>query len=100
MSDIINATYNFIDILDKSDLMRELTSSREILMKNKTLLNEIASIKRENDNKVIIEKRKAIYENKDYKKYMECYNELSLIIMKINKKYAEYTKTKEHSHHE
>ncbi len=99
MTDIVEATYKFIDILDNSDLMRELTASKNILMKDSELLKEISFIKKEQDLAKIISKRKAIYENSYYKKYMECYNELSLIVMKINKKYAEYTNTKEHKCH-
>ncbi len=51
------------------------------------------------DNEKIILGRKEIYENNDYKMYMKYYNELSFIILKINKKYAEYTNTSKHNCH-
>ena len=99
MSPIIEATYNLIDTLDKSNLIKELTKYKEKLMKNKALLKEIESIKQETNTDLIIKKRQALYKNNDYKMYMKYYGELSFIILKINKKYAEYTNTKEHSCH-
>lgn len=96
MSPIIEATYNLIDTLDKSNLIKELTKYKEKLMKNKALLKEIASIKKETDNNIIIKKRQALYKNNDYKMYMKYYNELSLFVLRINRQYKKYTNTMTH----
>ena len=96
MSEIILATYNLIDTLDKSNLIKELTKYKEKLMNNKTLLKEIDSIKEETDTDIIIKKRQALYKNNDYKMYMKYYNELSLIILRINQQYKKYTNTMTH----
>lgn len=100
MSEIIEKTYNFLDALDNSELIKNLTKYKEKLLNNKKVLSQIDDIKQEtNDNLKVIKKSK-LYENNDYKMYMKYYNELSLIILKINKKYSEYTTTKNHNCHE
>ena len=88
MSEIILATYNLIDTLDKSNLIKKLTKYKEKLMNNKKLLKEIESIKKETDTDIIIKKRQALYKNNDYRMYMKYYNELSLIVLRINKQYT------------
>ena len=95
MSDVIMATYKFLDNLDKTDLIKNLTESKNKLLTNKDILNKIDNLKKEHDNTKIINLRKEIYNNKDYSEYIKNYNELSFIILKINKKYSEYTNTKE-----
>lgn len=97
MSDIVEATYNFLDTLDNSELIKNLTKYKNNLLNNKDILKEIANIKKEINNETIISKRKALFANNDYKMYMKYYNELSLIILKINKKYQKYTSTREHN---
>lgn len=96
MSEIIMATYNLIDTLDKSNLIKKLTKYKEKLMNNQELLKEIESIKQETNTDLIIKKRQALYKNNDYKMYMKYYNELSLIILRINKQYKKYTNTMTH----
>ncbi len=97
MSDIVDATYKFLDTLDNSELIINLTKYKNNLLKNKDILKEIDNIKKETNNDIIISKRKQIFNNNDYKMYLKYYNELSLIILKINKKYQEYTSTREHN---
>ena len=97
MSEIIQATYDFLDTLSESDLIKNLTKYKNKLLNNKELLIKIDELKKETENDIIIAKRKEIFGNTDYNNYMKYYNELSLIIMKINRKYKEYTNTKEHN---
>lgn len=94
--EIIEATYRFLDSLDNSSLIRNLTKYKNRLLKDKELLKEIENIKKETENSIIIEKRKVLFGNTNYSNYMKYYNELSLIVFKINKKYGEYTNTREH----
>ena len=100
MTEIITATYNLLDTLDNSLLIKNLTKYKQKILKNKELLSLISDIKEEPNKTILIEKRKKIYQNNDYNMYMKYYNELSFLILKINKKYAEYTKVKEHNCHE
>lgn len=93
MNEIIDATYNFLDTLDNSDLIKNLTKYKNNLLNNKELLAKIKTTKELKDDNKLIQGRKEIYDNNDYKMYMKYYNELSLIIMDINHKYKEYTNT-------
>ena len=97
MGEIINATYNFLDTLDNSDIIKNITKYKKKLLNNKEILSEINKLKKETDDNKLIIGRKEIYKNNDYKMYMKYYNELSLLIMQINNKYKEYTNTYEHN---
>ena len=99
MGEIISATYNFLDALDNSNLIKNLTVYKQKLLKDKKILSLIEEIKKEKDSNILITKRKLLYENNNYKMYMKYYNELSLIILKINHQYHIYTNTKEHNCH-
>ena len=57
MSEITEATYNFLDYLDNSDLIKKLTIYKNKVLKNKELLNEIKEAKHEKDNLILINKR-------------------------------------------
>ena len=99
MSDIIQATYNLLDYLDDSNIIKNLTKYKTKLLNNKEILKEIELFKKTKDKEKQIAIRKSLYNNKDYSNYMKYYNELYYIILKINKKYAEYTNTKESGCH-
>ena len=99
MSEIIEKTYALIDTLEASDLIKYLVFYRDKLLNNKDILKEIKEIQNESNNEIIIDKKKKLYLNNDYQMYMKYYNELSLIVLRINKKYKEYTSTKEHNCH-
>ena len=93
MGIIIDKTYQFLDVLDSSDLIKNLTKYKNKLLNNPELLKNITTVKKETDTAKIITGRKSIYANEDYKIYMKCYSELSYLILKINNKYKEYTST-------
>ena len=97
MSEITIATYNFLDALDNSNLIKELTIYKEKLLKKKNLLQAVEEAKKEKNNNILLTKRKAIYEDNDYMMYMKYYNELSLIVLKINKQFKKYTNTRTHN---
>ena len=96
MSPIIEATYNLIDDLEKSNLIKKLTKYKNRLMLNKEVLKAIKDLKKETDTDIIIKKRQALYKNNDYKMYMKYYNELSLLVLQINRQYKKYTNTMTH----
>lgn len=99
MSEVIEKTYKLLDTLDNSSLIKNLTKYKNKLLKDKMILLKIEEIRKETDAQKLILLRKELYENKDYRMYMKYYQELSLIVLKINKKYAEYTSTREHGCH-
>lgn len=97
MSEIIEKTYKLLDTLDNSNLIKELTTSKEKLQKNNYLLSLIKKYQKESNNEQKIKLKKEIYQNIDYQTYIKCYNELSYLVIKINKQYLKYTNTKEHT---
>ena len=99
MSPIIEYTYKLLDTLDNSNLIKQLTKYKNKLLNNKDILDKINQVKKEKDNNKKIALKKELYQNNDYKMYMKYYQELSLIVLKINKKYNEYTNTREHNCH-
>lgn len=99
MSEVIEKTYKLLDTLDNSSLIKNLTKYKNRLLNNNEVLLKIKNTQKEKDNNKLISLRKELYNNNDYKMYMKYYQELSFIVLKINKKYAEYTNTLEHSCH-
>lgn len=95
MSEIIEKTYKLLDTLDKSDLIKNLTYYKEKLVSNKEVLSLVQKINKENNNETKISLKKKLYDIDDYKNYIKYYNELYYIVLRINKKYSEYTNTKE-----
>lgn len=94
MSLIIEKTYNLLDVLENSELIKKLTSSKEKLNKDDEVLSLIKKFNNEQDNKQKIIIKQKLYNNKNYKDYIDSYNELSYIVLKINNQYKKYTNTK------
>lgn len=93
MNVIIEKTYEFIDNLDRSSLIKELryykkkvSSNNELLMLINDYNNSIEA------NKVNI--KSELYKNADYFNYISRYNELSLLVFKINGKYKQMLNSK------
>ncbi len=93
MHDIIIKTYELIDELDKSEIVKNIKESKEKLLKDRCFLRKIASIQENMTDKG----KKELYNNKDYKIYMDNYYYLQLIILKINKQIKDITNNKEHN---
>ena len=100
MSEIILNTYKLLDILDKSDLIKKLSYYKNKVINDKNILSLVNSYNKEEDLSKKIILKKELYANINYANYQKYYQELSLIVLKINKKYREYTSTKEHNCHE
>lgn len=96
MSEIILATYNFLDALDDSYIIKNITKYKNRLLDNKDILSKINNIKKDNNESLLLGRRE-IYENRDYRMYMKYYNELFMLVMEINNKYKEYTSTRRHN---
>ena len=95
MSEIIEKTYKLLDALDNSEVIKKLTYYKQKLEQDEEVLSLVKKINNEIDSNKKIELRKIIYNNNNYKNYMDAYNELNYIVLKINKKFSEYTNTKE-----
>lgn len=99
MTNIISSTYNLLDAFDNSSLIKNLTIAKKNLENNNHILSLVLAYQKETSQEKKLSIKKELYLNKDYKLYMDSYNELSLIVLKINKQYQKYTHTKIHACH-
>jgi cell fate (sporulation/competence/biofilm development) regulator YlbF (YheA/YmcA/DUF963 family) len=95
MSEIIEKTYKLLDVLDNSEVIKKITKYKKLLQQDKEVLSLIKKINNENNITLKIELKKELYNNINYKEYMNAYNELNYIVLKINKGFAKYTNTKQ-----
>ena len=85
--DIMEKTYELIDVLDSSSLIKDLTYYKNKILDNKKLCELIDKGNKEEDKYVLMSIKKELYEYLEYKEYMRLYNELSFIIMDINSRF-------------
>ena len=91
MDNIIEKTKKLINVLDSSELIHNLEYYKERVVLNKKLLELINKYNNSNDDYEKISLKQEIYKDNNYKEYMKYYNELFFYILKINKKFKEYT---------
>lgn len=89
MDEVIRKTYEFIDYLDNSQLIYDLVKYRDLCLVDNDLL-ELIKIANEGSNKDFITYKKKILNNSNYLNYIRAYNELKLVINKINYKFNLY----------
>lgn len=94
MSLIIEKTFDLLDELDRSELIKNLKYYKEKVISNKEVTDLVSKINIVDDDQEKIKLRKKLYEITDYQKYMQYYNELAMIVFQINKRYESYTNTK------
>ena len=91
MNEVIEKTYELLDYLDNSKIVKDLTTAKNKLLNNQDILKKIKKYQKEKN----ITLKKEIFNNPDYDNYMQCYNELSYLVMDINKKIKNITGKKE-----
>ena len=74
---------------------QKITQYKKILEQDEEVLSLVKKINNEKNIELKIKLRKKLYSNNNYKNYMDSYNELNYIVLKINNKFKEYTNTKE-----
>lgn len=94
MNDIIIKTYNFIDTLDNSTLIKELLDSKKKLLSNQEVITLVDKFNHEEDTTKLISIKSKLFEIEEYKKYLDNYNKLSNYILKISNQYKKYTSTR------
>ena len=87
MNEIMIKTYELIDVLDKSNLILDLVKYRDIILSDKNLRKLIDEGNNTNDEYLLLDIKRRLYKNSDYKNYMDKYNELMYIVMSINSRY-------------
>ena len=94
MSLIIEKTYNLLDVLEDSELIKKLTVAKETLQKDEVIISLVKKINQEQDTNKKVILKKELYNNQKYKDYIDAYNELSYIVLKINQQFKKYTDTR------
>lgn len=87
MNDIMKKTYELIDVLEDSELVRDIGMYRERIMSDKELSELIQRGNSIDDEYVLLDIKRKLYKNSDYKGYMDKYNELMYLVMDINYRY-------------
>ena len=94
MDNVIDKTNNLINVLESSDLIKNLEYYKHKVIINKKLLDLINKYNNTEDKYIKISLKEEIYKYEEYKEYMKYYNELFYYILKINNKFREYTNEK------
>lgn len=92
MHKIMEKTFELIDMLDDSEMMKELEKYKRQVLENK----EIQELLKVGNNTSIeyeqLEIKKKLYEYPEYRGYMKYYDELMFLVMKINQGLKKFTK--------
>ena len=91
MDNIIEKTKNLINVLEESSLIHNLEYYKQRVVLNKNTLELINRYNNSSDDYEKLSLKREIYKDDNYREYMKYYNELFLYILKINKKFKEYT---------
>ena len=94
MNEVMEKTFLVIDEIEKSDIIKDISLCKEKIMANGEIMNLIKMGQDSCDDYYIMEIRKKLFTYTDYYMYMDCYNKLMYIVMKINHKYLSFTDTK------
>ena len=91
MHKIMEKTFELIDILDDSEMIKELEKYKRQVLENK----EIQELLKVGNNTSIeyeqLEIKKKLYEYPEYMGYMKYYDELMFLVMKINQEFKKFT---------
>lgn len=87
MNEIILKTYELIDVMDKSSLIMDIDKYKKRIAADKGLVDLIALGNSTEDEYLLLDIKKKLYNNYDYKMYMESYNKLLYLVMDINSRY-------------
>ena len=88
MNEIMEKTYELIDVLENSELVQSIGIYRNRIMENKELRDLIHDGNHTSDEYVLLDIKRRLYQNKDYQSYIDKYNELMYLVMDINYRYG------------
>ena len=80
----MECTYELIDVLDKSDIVKNITKYKERIMNNNEIRELVRQGNNEKDEYVVRDIRQKLYTYDDYRGYMDNYNKLMDIVREIN----------------
>ena len=87
MNEIMEKTYELIDILECSDIIGDLVFYRDRIINNSELQSLIHEGNSNVDSYMKMDIKRRLYKDKDYQGYMDKYQELMYLVMDINSRY-------------
>ena len=87
MHDIMIKTFDLIDELEKSDVIKNVSKYKEMIENNYELKDLIHKGNNTDDRYILMDIKNRLYQYPEYKEYMCYYNELMYIVMDINSRY-------------
>ena len=87
MNQIIEKTYELIDTLDSSDLIKKIVEYKTRINNNPDLLKLIEKCNHSENTVDYITIKKQIYKYEEYQNYINYYNQLYYIIYNMNNRY-------------
>ena len=87
MHDIMIKTFDLIDELEKSDVIKNVSKYKEMIENNYELKDLIHKGNNTDDRYILMDIKNRLYQYLEYKEYMYYYNELMYIVMDINSRY-------------
>ena len=87
MHEIMVKTFDLIDELDKSDIIKNIDKYKRMILDNNELQELIEKGNNTFDEYLLMDIKNKLYKYGEYKNYMHYYNELMYIVMDINSRY-------------
>ena len=94
MDNVLQKTKKLIEVLDSSNLIKNLDYYKNKVISNKEIMVLINKYNNSNDDYEKISLKEKIYKYEEYNLYMKYYNELFYYILKINNKLKKYTEAR------
>lgn len=91
MDNVIDKTKKLIEVIDSSDLIKNLDYYKNKVVCNNDIMNLINKYNKSNDDCEKMDIKMRVYKYEDYSNYMKYYNELFYYVMDINKRFKMYT---------
>ncbi len=87
MHDVMKKTYEFLDCLDQSDIIKNLEIYKNKIEKNLEIKKLIQLGNCTKDKYELLDIKNQLYKFDDYQGYISSYNELMYLVMDINSRY-------------
>lgn len=95
MHEIIEKTFELLDVIDDSEVMKKFLVYKEKLLGNEEILDLIKRGNEASSLSCLGEIKKEIYDNEDYRGYIDCYNKLYFLVYEMNSRFKELLDVKE-----
>lgn len=91
MDNVITKTKELIEVIETSELIKNLDYYKNRVIINKDIMDLIDRYNTSNDDYVKLSLKEKIYKYEDYSMYMKYYNELFYYVLKINNMFRSFT---------